>query len=238
MIVQSTKAYGVDRLKFLIYAPPGNGKTRLAATIGEPTLVVSAEAGLLSLKDFEIDVADITIDDKGQLLPKEKRIDRLVEIYNFLTTPIAQAKYKWIFLDSLSEVGQNLVEKLKEKYPKKSDALPMWGEYSDTMRALIKAFRDLPYYNVVMTALPEKTEQEGGEVLTRIGLSGKIGQQVPAYFDEVFYLSLTKDSEQRQLRRLITSGHEGLVCKDRSGMLAQYEEPNLQMIANKIKGEK
>ena len=35
--------------KMLVHAPAGAGKTTLAATAGEPTLILSAEAGLLSI---------------------------------------------------------------------------------------------------------------------------------------------------------------------------------------------
>lgn len=237
MKIQSTKDYGVDRLKILIYGSPGVGKTKLASTTGESTLIVSAEAGLLSLKGSDISVIDITIDDNGVMIPKEKRIERLQHVYGYLLTNEAQSKYKWIYVDSLTEIGQNLVESLKLKYPESKDGLKMWGEYADTIRSLIKAFRDLPYYNVVFTALPDREKDENGGFYTGISLNGKISQTIPAMFDEVFYYQITKDQDGNQIRKLVTSGKEGLVSKDRSGSLNALEDPNLATITKKIKGE-
>ena len=49
MKISTTKAVGNDALKILIYGESGSGKTTLAGTINEPTLIISAEAGLLCL---------------------------------------------------------------------------------------------------------------------------------------------------------------------------------------------
>src|SRR5574343_498954 len=114
MKIQNVSSLYSDRLKFAIYAPPGNGKTYLASTIKEPVLIISAEAGLLSLAGQNIDVADISIDDDGNVIPTDKRIDRLKEVYKFLLSEDARAKYKWIFLDSISEISQNMIDALEK----------------------------------------------------------------------------------------------------------------------------
>ena len=53
MKVMSTRNAGVDRLKVLVHGPAGAGKTYLASTTGNhrSTLELSAEAGLLSLRE-------------------------------------------------------------------------------------------------------------------------------------------------------------------------------------------
>ena len=62
MKVMSTRNAGVDRLKVLVHGPAGAGKTYLASTTGNhrSTLVLSAEAGLLSLRGFEISAVEIS----------------------------------------------------------------------------------------------------------------------------------------------------------------------------------
>ena len=57
----STRNAGVDRLKVLVHGPAGAGKTYLASTTGNhrSTMVLSAEAGLLSLRGFEINAIEI-----------------------------------------------------------------------------------------------------------------------------------------------------------------------------------
>jgi len=153
MKVTSTRAHGTHRLKFLIYGAPGVGKTTLAATLDEPCLVLSAEAGLLSLSTKDIDVIDLTLDDDGKALARGARTQRVAQVLDYLLTEEPQKKYKWIFIDSLTEISQNMIESLQLLYPDPKDGLKMWGDYAKKSRALVKSFRDLDCYNVVFTAL-------------------------------------------------------------------------------------
>lgn len=232
MLISSTKGIGVDALKILVYGESGAGKTSLAKTIGEPTIVISAEAGLLPLRGESIDVIDITTDDKGQPLAKDKRIDRLAEAYQYLLTPEAQKKYKWIVVDSLSELSHNLIEKLQVEYPDAKNTLQMYGENSKRMRSLVKLFRDLPHYNVMFTALSEVEKDENGQRFMNIQMVGKIAQQLPAYFDEVFFIHTNTDDKKPIL---VTGKTDRLMSKDRSGALDATEPPNIGLIAKKIR---
>ena len=235
MKIQSTDSISDNRLKILVYGASGAGKTRLISTINEPVLIVSAEAGTLCLKGHSIDVVDIQTDDEGALLGKEKRIKRLSDVYEYLQTTEAIKKYKWIALDSLTEIMQNLVEGLKAK-PEFDDpkmTMRLWGEYADRAKAIIKSFRDLPQYNVIMTALDKTDKDENGIRYQAIDVQGSIGERLPSYFDEVFYLYV--DAEGK--RSLITSQTDKLRVKDRSGMLNKIEEANLTSVIKKIKGE-
>lgn len=239
MRVQSTKNYGLDSLKFVIYGPPGVGKTSLAATTGGRVCVISAEGGLLSLSGKEIDFIDLTRDDDGSLLPKEERFDRLSAAYKYLASAKAREKYSTIFLDSLTEIGQNLVEKLKLKHENldKKDGFALWGEYADSMRAMIKAFRDLPKYHVIFTALETTDKDEVGRRFANVDLQGKIATQLPGYVDFVFKMHSFDDESGVRRRVLITGGSDKVIAKDRSGKLEQIEEPNLFNIYKKVTGQ-
>lgn len=224
MIISSTKGIGVNALKMLVYGPSGVGKTSLAMTIKEPLLLISAEAGLLPLRHSEIDVIDLTT------VTKDKRIDMLAEAYTYLMTPEAQKKYKWIMIDSLSELSQNLVEKLQVEFPDRKDSLVLYGENAKRMRSIVKLFRDLPHYNVIFTALDETEKDDNGMRFQTIQMIGKISQQLPAYFDEVFYMTTIEG-----VRKLVTGKSEKLVAKDRSGALEQFEPADLGLIVAKIR---
>ena len=234
MKVNNTRNYSSNALKILIIGPSGSGKTSLAKTTGEKTLVISAESGLLCLNESDIDIVDITSDDTGALISKEKRITRLGEVYRYLLEDETKKKYKWIFIDSLSEISQNLVEQLQVEFPERKDSLVLYGENAKRMRSIIKSFRDLPYYNVVMVALSETDKDENNIRFTGPSVIGKISNQLPAYFDEVFYLHVDRNEEGQTVRRLVTEGSERLAAKDRSGKLAKFEEPNLSSISKKI----
>ena len=235
MQITSTKIVANQTLKFLIYGNPGVGKTTLAGTIGESTLLISAEAGLLSLAGKDIDVIDLAVDKDGKTIPKEKRLAELGKVLVFLEKPETQAKYKWIFIDSLTEISQNLVENLQLVWPDAKDGLKLWGDYAKKSRSLIKAFRDLPHYNVVFTALQTEDTDENNQRFIRADMQGKIGKQLPAYFDEVFWLHIEQGGTKRFL---LTETREKIAAKDRSGKLLPIEAPNLNDIAAKIRGVK
>lgn len=233
MRITNTKDNDTNFLKILVYGDSGVGKTSLAKTIKEPTLIISSEAGLLCLKDASIDVVDISQGDDGKMIPKEGRIERLGQVYRFLQTDECK-KYLWLVLDSLTEISQNAVEMLQAKYPGSGDALKLYGENYKIMRGLIKNFRDLPGVNVVFTALPATIQDENSRRFTSISMVGKMSHAIPAFFDEVFYMGIGKDKEGQTIRYLQTEKTDSITAKDRSGKLEKYEVADLDLIYNKI----
>lgn len=231
MKIYNTQNLALDKLKILVYAESGAGKTTLASTIKERVLVISAESGLLCLAAHSIDVIDITADDNGNMIPEEKRMIRLGDAYKYLLTDECKKKYDWIFIDSLTELSQNLIKSLQVEYPDRKDSLVMYGENSKKIRSLIKSFRDLPFYNVVFTALSSIEKDENNQRYIGVDMVGKIATTVPALFDICLYLAKTEEG-----RFLVTGGTEKLVAKDRSGKLSKQEPANLQVIIDKIRG--
>lgn len=228
MKISSAKDLHVNNLKILIYGQSGSGKTYLARTIKEPALVVSAESGLLSIADVDVDVCDLT-----EALTPCERHEKLIEVYKYLQTQEAREKYKWVYIDSLTEIANNLVGCLKGRYDRK-DAFPMWGEYNDSIRKLIRAFRDLKGYHVVFTALDSVDKDQVGRRFIGVDMPGKISHAVEAFFDEVFRLQVSVDEEGNKKRVLWTDTTDNFVAKDRSGKLDEIEVCDLSVIKGKI----
>jgi phage nucleotide-binding protein len=229
MKIKNTNDIDAHYLKALVFSPSGHGKTTLAKTLGSyKTLIISAESGLLSLQGSDIDVIDITRDDKDELIEdKKSRLLRLAEIYKFLLT---DKKYQCVFIDSLSELSQTMVEALQKEFPDRKDSLVLWGQNVKRMRALIKCFRDLPDKHVFVTCLSEIEKDDIGKRFTTVDLAGKISKELAAFFDLVMYLNVNADGK----RTLITQPTDKMVCKDRSGRLLQEEEADLSLIIKKV----
>ena len=235
MLITSTKTHALDRLKILVYGAPGVGKTTLAGTLKEKVLIISAEAGTLSLNQKEIDVIDITTNNEGKPIAKELRPARLREVFEYVMKPETQEKYQWLFIDSLTEVSQNVLDSVFAAQPEGvADGFKIWGEYNKQCTALVKAFRDLPCYNVVFTALETEDKDENNRRFLRVDMQGKVGKKLPAYFDEVFWLHVDDKSGER---KMFTSTRDQVVAKDRSGRLDTEEPASLSLVVRKIRGK-
>lgn len=223
MEIKSTKNLHTEQVKMLVYGQSGIGKTTLCGTLPESeTLIISAESGLLCLSDKDIAVTEV------------KSYDAVRAAYAYLQKNEDGGKYKYVGIDSLTEISDLVVKSLKAKdeYKNPSNTLKMWGEFNEIMIGLIKAFRDLPRH-VVFTALADDVN-DGGIIIKKPLISGSKAQGLmPSYFDEVFYLTLNQDNQ----REVSTQPSHQFIAKDRSGKLAGNEQPNLTAIINKIQGK-
>jgi len=229
--IKSVKESVEDQgLKCLVHGLAGSGKTVLSATTGEPTLIVSAEGGLLSIKNAPdyIDVVEI------------QTIDDLEEVYEFLTEDPDAKKYRWVNLDSVSEIAEVL---LSEEKAINKDARQAYGNLSDRMFKLLRAFRDLPDVNVLFTCKTQRLEDsDTGLTMYMPMLPGKtLSQGISYLFDEVFTIRIfeeeDEDGDTVEVRYLQTNRTRKYEAKDRSGELDLYEPCSLKHIYAKIHGD-
>lgn len=215
-----------------VYGCSGIGKTTLAKTLPGPTLVLDAESGLSVLGGSNIDYVSLSIADDSSLVPEGQRVHRLQEFLKFLQQDETKKKYKYIVIDSLSEVGQNISKHMFETH---GDGFKQWGEYTKAMSDFIKFFRDMRSYTVVFTALEERIDQDGEPSYFFPNVGGKkVKEQLLPAFDEVFRLMVNKEGG----RVLICKPTVKTQAKDRSGKLDEVEPADLAHILKKMKGEK
>lgn len=220
----TTDQSALNGVKVLVHGPSGIGKTRLCATAPKP-IILSAESGLLSLREFKIPVMEINT------------VEDLIEAHQwFLTNPHAK-QFETVCLDSISEMGEKVLANAKKQV---KDPRQAYGELIDKMTATVKAFRDLDGFNVYMAAKTEGVKDEiSGAVLWGPSMPGtKMGPALPYLFDEVFAFRKNKTQQGVEYTYLQTSRDLQYEAKDRSGSLDLMEEPNLTKIFNKIRGVK
>jgi hypothetical protein len=107
------------------------------------------------------------------------------------------------------------------------------------MSSLCKTFRDMPHYSVAFSALVKtKTDSDNIEKI-QIAMTGSFAERLPALFDEVFYLGVTKEVDEttgKNKRLIQTQKTDKLEFpKDRSGKLDRFEEADLSVIVQKIR---
>jgi phage nucleotide-binding protein len=212
--------------KILVYGGAGVGKTTLIASLTGKVLIISAEAGLLSLAgaDIDADVVEVT------------SIEALRAVYAELRA--GDHGYAWVVLDSVSEIGEVVLsaEKSKTKDPRQA-----YGALSDEMLKIMRAFRDLSCGVYFSAKLASTKDEATGRVSHGIGMPGaKLGEALPYLFDEVFRLIVVDEDDGNggkvAARYLLTATDGKSVAKDRSGKLEAYEPADLGAIIAKIGG--
>lgn len=205
------------RVKSLIFAPPGAGKTVLLGTANDdvrtyPMLLLDYEGGTSSLIGREIDIVKIR---------SWRDFD---EVYDFLLR--GTHGYKSVGIDSMSETHIfALLAQLSIRERKIADLLEQ-GDYGivlNQMRKLLRKFRNLPFH-IFATSL-DKNEMDPKEgMVKKPALSGGLSDEAPGIFESVSYLQTEVLDDGYLHRILILQNYPKLRVKIR--MPQGYTAPN------------
>ena len=213
MEIKSTSNIQPIKLNALVYGESGSGKTYLASTLNN-CIIVSVESGLLTLKDFSVDYVEATT----------------LEQLRSTLAELSTSKYDTIFIDSITEISQKMVEYAKAVYPNDNQIMKVYGLHNDMITKMIKYTRDMNK-NIIYTALQKVDKDVTGIRYHVPNMAGSIASSCPALFDFVFNLSvIEKDNNDERL--LLTSSKNNYICKSRV-RLDDYELPHLGNIINK-----
>lgn len=202
--IQKTKDIDDNGVKCVVYGGAGVGKTRLCATAPKP-IIISAESGLLSLKDVDCDFIEIN------------KLSDLEEAYRYL---LKSNEYETICVDSLSEIAEVV---LAELIPSHKDKRQAYGEMAEAMMPMLKRFRDIKGKNVIFTVKMISVQDEETEKVTQeLFIPGKVlGNQIPYLVDELFKLGV----DRKGVQTMNTKPDRSSFAKDRSGALDAIVKP-------------
>lgn len=208
-------------IKVLVYGNAGAGKTRLCSTAPSP-LIISAEAGTMSIRHKKIPLVIV------------KDIKDVEEAYTWCQLNGKKSGIQTLCLDSISEITEKCLaaEKVKNKDPRAA-----YGEMANRIVELVKKFRDLAGFHVVISAKATQTVDAitGATKAAPMCPGQQVGPALPYLFDEVFYAYTDKDpATNKNFWALRTVASFNCDAKDRSGVLDEIEYPDLTNIFNKI----
>lgn len=241
-----------DPIKFLVYAPPGHGKTTLLGTVvGDerisPMLLLEFEGGTRSIRSK---VRKIEIAELGKIKPSVDVIDVVsiqdwddfTTVYEFLSE--RDHDYLSIGLDSLSEMNYlNLTTALdtatKEDRKHDPDILEQrdYLRSSNQMKKLIRYFRDLPMHVFITASAQQSQDPRTKETKLGPSLTGKLAFEIPGLLEIVGYLAIVELDSGENQRWLFVQPTGRFEAKDRTegGKLGEYvAEPTLSKIFDLI----
>ena len=220
-IVSPQKLVQSQGAKILCYGMAGAGKTSLAKSAPGKVLIISAEAGLLSIKDAtNIDAIEV------------KEASEVMELHEALKS--GKLKYDTVCLDSISEISEILLawEKSRSKDPRMA-----YANVQESVTNVMRAFRDLNMH-VLFLCKEAKVNVDGLMDYAPKMVGTKLGQDITYFFDEVLALRVIDDQDEEgnnvQTRWLQTRIGQGYTAKDRSGKLEAFEKPNVSALIEKL----
>ena len=236
MQIKSTNQIENLYLKVLGYGAPGSRKTRFAGSMARrfKTLILSAEAGLLSIIDMKDEHGNPVACDYITI----EKFEDIEEAYNELRAGSLKGKYQAVALDSITEIQKACKDWIMAKSGKDMEQRD-WGTLAMRIERMVRAFRDLPMH-VVITALEDtETDKSTGEVKVMPALQGSVQKQLPAYFDEVFYFfgkEVEIEDGRKEIKGHILTRNSGkYIGKDRSGKLpAVIADPDFGKVYDMI----
>lgn len=211
----------VHHVKLTVYGVAGAGKTMLCSTAPKP-VIISAEAGLLSLADKDIPVYEIA--NLGELREA------------FMAVKQDNGQFQTVCLDSISDIAEQVLDakmsdlqKAAEEAGGKADPRQGYGKLAIEMMQLTRAFRGLDKH-IVFTAKQGQTLDENKLRFAPMLPGQQFTQNLPYLMDIVACLRVGKNSE----RWLQTQPDLQYSAKDRSGKLDAAEKPDLTYLFNKV----
>jgi hypothetical protein len=186
--IKSTSDESVHFEKTLLCAHHGWGKTTQAIHVQRKygkTLIISLEGGLKSLEHVSIDVIPVSSwDDEHE---PDDGIFSFRQTMNMVGKADFRALgYKAIFIDSVTEMADQLMDYLEEKHKNNKNTFEKWGDNSRLMIGSLKWIRDLDMHVVCTCLLKEEDDDNGLTTYWPMVKGSQVSKQIPALFDHVF----------------------------------------------------
>lgn len=204
-------------VKSLCYGPPGRGKTPICNTAPRPVLCAS-EPGLLSMRGSPVMTCEAYT---------PEAID---DFYNWLFSSQEAANYDTVCVDSVSQQAEIL---LTQELKRNKDGRKAYGEMS---RRMMEHMNGLYYSRNKHTYLICKQGQTETQPTEKVPyFPGKdLGVKVPHLYDEILHLDLHNVPGVGTVQAFRCLPSYDARARDRSGRLAEFEQPNLTHLFNKI----
>ena len=213
-------------LKMIVYGAPGVGKTTFASTAKDVVFIIPDSCGVLALKDKNVDVIPIS------------EFKQMAEAFEVVRT----GQWKTVVLDHLTEIQKMSMDSILQKEgqfkPRQND----WGENLRQMLEMCRKYRNLPMNVIFLAHEANDKDEETGVRYTQLSVNGvKLPQDLAGLVSAVGYMAASSKIDPTTKKEVISRGirfgtSKNIMCKDNSGRLDIWEEPDFEAIYKKIFG--
>lgn len=217
--------------KILLYGDVGVGKTALALTLGEGTLVLDIDDGLLTGKNLKDEWADQrgsvdvlqfpepTPHIKATAFMELKRA--AIDLANKMRTN--KTLYRAVILDSLSAMAERAVAQIMSNSGKLNQKIEIqhWGLAFEEIKQVISILRTLPVPFILIGHEQTKTIGTGEDAESKLELAvpGKnLASQLSRYFDEIWYMRARPAGGGKTKYSIQTRSNGIIPCRSRANI--------------------
>lgn len=206
--------------KSVVYGSPGTGKTPIIQTAPRP-LLLAVEPGLLSMR-------------KADNVPTWEgyTVEKIMEFFDWLFKSKEADNFDTVGIDSGSQMAEII---LTQELARNKDGRKAYGEMSRRVMEIFNALYYLRNKHIYLIA-KEGTVDEGGVTKRRPYFPGQdLNVKVPHLFDLIAHLGRVRlpELQMQEVVAFRTRGTVDVMARDRSGMLMEFEPPNLTDIFTK-----
>lgn len=225
---QLMQRFGV---KSILYGKPGTGKTPMINTAPRP-LLLACEAGLKSMSQSTVPTFE-------GFTP-----EAVDEFFKWFFGSNEAAQFDTLAIDSGSQLAENI---LTRELKKQKDGRKAYGELSINVMEHFNKLYFLPQKHIVVICKQMQQEvgktvvQQGGAFVVEMTYQAQpyfpgqdLNIKVPHLFDEILHASYVQmPGMTKPVCAIRTSPTSEILARDRSGMLAELEPPDLTALFNK-----
>lgn len=206
-------------VKGILYGQPGSAKTPILAAASTSCALLLTEPGALSLRN------------SGTM---SYMAETYTQAADFLTWAVQSAEAKQFDLVAMDSVSE-LCEQHLAAAPKGEHGLQSYGKMARDVYEHLTNLYHLKERHVLMTAKMQVLENEGSPVGRRPYFPGKeLVTRVPHLFDEILYIARAMVPGAGEQLAIHTKNGFSHTARDRSGLLGEFEQPDLAAIIAKI----
>ena len=188
----SAKDVSVDTeyLKVFSVGESGTGKSIFASSFPTPGFIFDFGKEIISYRGKDFDYEQYPVSPQGWA----KFEKDIIEIRKAVT----EGKYKTVIIDNLSAMTDVCMEKSLQLDPKRDPTGgAMWNVHykmvKNLMEGKLRQIINLPCNMVFIAHIDIIKDEQGAAIGVAPSLTGSLSNDIPSYFDEVYYHSTRKE---------------------------------------------